>query len=218
MSSDQTSTDLPPGTNTSSAIPPLGDRRTPTSAATTRPLFGPDGSRGTVRSQPAPPAGPPPKRIPSDLADALEMRLPLPDISHQGGVSSTDDQDKDKDKDKAEAPPSAKNDQNGETCKRIDSPGRHARQPLSTLAPIPKSEGVEGPAPRPLEGVKRVPSSPPGEIRNRADPVLSSEIELAARKAHRVAEVRSIAQVAARVGDGEENVGANDAGRAEIER
>ena len=44
--------------------------------------------RGSPQS--APPAGAPPKRVPSDLADALEMRLSLPDTSQQGeGVVSS---------------------------------------------------------------------------------------------------------------------------------
>lgn len=209
MSSDRTSTDLPPGTNTTPVIPPLGERSAPTSAVTKRPLFGPDGPRGVVRPQPAPPAGPPPKRVPSDLADALEMRLPLPDISQQAeGVVSSKVSSND-DKAEAETSSSAESQRNGETYRRIDSMGRHAGQPISTLAPLPESEGVEGPARRPFDGVKRVPSSPPGEM---------SEIELAARKAHRMAEVRTIAQEAARVVDNDEDAGTDDAGRAEIER
>lgn len=218
MSSDRTSTDLPPGTNTTCVIPPLGERSAPTSAVNKRPLFEPDGPRGVVRLQPAPPAGPPPKRVPSDLADVLEMRFPLPDISLQSeGVGSPKVSSND-DKAEAETSSSAEIQRNGEAYRRIDSMGRHEGQPNSTFAPLPESEGVKGPARRPFDGVKRVPSSPPGEIWNRADPGLSSEIELAARKAHRMAEVRTIAQEAARVADSEENVGSDDAGRAEIER
>jgi len=96
--------------------------------------------------------------------------------------------------------------------------GRHAGQSISTLAPLPESEDVEGPAQTAFDSVKRVPSSPPGKLRNRADPGLSNEIELAARKAHRIADIRTIGQEAARVADNEENVGTDDAGRAEIER
>ncbi|CAN0462300.1 unnamed protein product, partial [Laminaria digitata] len=124
MSSDRTSTDLPPGTNTTSVIPPLGERSTPTSAVTKRPLFGPDGPRGVVRPQPAPPAGPPPKRIPSDLADPLEMRLPLPDISQQGEGAAISNVKSNDEKGEAETASSAENQPKGEAYKRIDSMGR----------------------------------------------------------------------------------------------
>ena len=77
--------------------------------------------------------------------------------------------------------------------------GRHAGQSISTLAPLPESEDVEGPAQTAFDSVKRVPSSPPGKLRNRADPGLSNEIELAARKAHRIADIRTIGQEAAHV-------------------
>lgn len=89
----------------------------------------------------------------------------------------------------------------------------------TTLAALPESEDVKTGL-RGLEGLNGVqPASQlAAEGQNRAEPRLSAEIALAARKAQRVAEVRNIAQEVVRVTDDEAKAGADEKERGEIER
>lgn len=197
-------------------IPPLGEQGTPTpsSGPTRRPLFASDGSHRALRSQPTPPTGPPPSlalkspgRNPPSLANVLDMRLPgisprgadaRPDLPSQPPVSDhleksnfRDINDGSLSADEKDVQASSRNDDKGEQ-------GVKSRQTLVALAEGQESEQLG---------------------RDSAEQQrLSAGIDLAARKAKRVAEVRTIAQ---EVGRGAENDGktkADGAEREEIER
>lgn len=89
----------------------------------------------------------------------------------------------------------------------------------TTLVALPESEDVH-PGRGGFDGLKgTLPASPLGqEGPGRAEPRLSAEIALAARKAQRVAEVRNIAQEMARVPEDDMTAGADEKERGEIER
>lgn len=64
-------------------VPSLSERATPSSPVVRRPVFAKDASYHNIRSQPAPPSGPPPStafgpagRPPSELLNVLDLRLP----------------------------------------------------------------------------------------------------------------------------------------------
>lgn len=215
-------TSVLPATGNTGAIPPLDEQGYPTSPGVVRrPLFARDGS---PRSQPSPPAGPPPpRRPPPGMAEALDMKLPGigiqtvdagPPSEASTLVSVTSSSH-----DNSEASASKETKQDANVGKRIDTMGRHAAQMTKTLADLPESEDVKT-GRRGFEGIKVVPSASPlaTEEKNRAEPRLSAEIALAARKAQRVAEVRNIAQEVVRVTEDDPNAGADEKERGEIER
>lgn len=211
-----------PATGSTGAIPPLDEQGTPTSLGVVRrPLFAKDGS---PCSQPSPPAGPPPpRRCPPGMAEAIDMRLPgigvqTADAGPPAGASQlvsvvTSSHNN------SETSASKENNQDKNYGKRIDTMGRHAAQITKTLAALPESEDVKTER-RGLEGLKGVPLASPSatEEKARAEPRLSAEIALAARKAQRVAEVRNIAQEVVRVTEDDENAGADEKERGEIQR
>ncbi|CAN0426825.1 unnamed protein product [Ectocarpus sp. 12 AP-2014] len=216
--------DVLPTNDGSGTIPPLNEQGTPTSGVDRRPLFAKDEYFRSPRSQPSPPEGPPPpRRPPQGMAKALGMKLP--GINDQGsmnagftpGASSF-------------VNPVSSSEENGETCpkvdkrdkkvgKQIDSMGTHGAQTPLTLSALPESDNIH-PGRRDFNSLKgSSPASPSAtEASNRAEPRLSAEIALAARKAQRVAEVRSIAQEVARVSEHETNTGNDEKERGEIER
>ena len=211
----------PPDTGGPGSIPPLDDQGTQASSGVARrPLFARDGS---PRSQPAPPAGPPPRRPPPGLAEALGVKLPgistqVADtgLTLEASKSPTFESPSN---DNSEAISSADNKQEKQFGKRIDSKGRHVGQMPTALAALPETEETH-PGGRGFDGHKGLPlaSSVASEGQNRAEPRLSTEIALAARKAKRVAEVRNIAQEVARVPEDKANSGTDEKERGEIER
>eukprot|EP00752_Nemacystus_decipiens_P001469 g1445.t1 len=161
------------------------------------------------------------------MAEALDMRLPglgvqAVDVGPSSGgskvvgvASSTQDNSD-------TGPPSKENNQDKDKIvgKRVDmTMGRHAAPMTTTLAALPEAEDVQT-GRRGFEGLKGVQSasSLAVEEQNRAEPRLSAEIALAARKAQRVAEVRNIAQEVVRVAEDDASAGANEKERGEIER
>lgn len=215
-----------PTTDTSSVIPPLGEQGTPTLGMARRPLFATDTTHRIARTQPTPPTGPPPtsassaaaSRTPPPLADILEMRLPGINAQGVGAgpalencevlVSATNFSDS---REKIEV-----SENKGDSKTGVS---RRIARPPSMLSALPESGEAESIQQTGLDGLKGTWSGlPEGGVRNRAEPGLSVEIELAARKAQRVAEVRNIAQEVARVGDHDGNTAADDAERGEIER
>ncbi|CAM9096338.1 unnamed protein product [Ectocarpus fasciculatus] len=212
-----------PTNDDSGMIPPINEQGTPTSGVDRRPLFAKDGSLRSPRSQPSPPAGPPPpRRPPSGMAEALGMKLP--GINAQGmdagpipvassfvnPVSSSEEND--------ETCP--KEDKRDKVGKRFDSSmGMHGAQTPPSLSALPESEDIH-PGLRDFNSLKGAsPASPSAtEGSYRAEPRLSAEIALAARKAQRVAEVRSIAQEVARVSEHDTNTRNDEKERGEIER
>lgn len=208
MSRDSSLTDFLPATGSSPVIPPLGERGSPTSGATRSPIFTTDGSYRSGRPQPAPPPGPPPGCPPPDLADVLEVRLP--GISSQGAVGS---------REVVEESPTVESERGRQAGRRVDGITGNASQPSSLRTALPESEEIESLASTNVDVLKGTMSaSHGGEGRNRAEPRLTAEVELAARKAQRVAKVRTIAQEVARVTENDGNSGADDMERGEIER
>lgn len=156
------------------------------------------------------------------MAEALDMRLPEIGIqaadtnpasagSNLASVASSNH-------DNSDNGASKENKHDTNVGKRIDA-GRHAAPMTTMLAALPESEdvdtgrhGSEG-----LKGVQPTSTLAPEE-QNRAEPRLSAEIALAARKAQRVAEVRNIAQEVVRVTEDDANAGADEKERGEIER
>ena len=216
------STGALPVTGSTGAIPPLDEQGTATSPGVVRrPLFAKDGS---PRSQPSPPAGPPPpRRPPPGMAQALDMKLPgigvkAVDNSPSSGSSKLASAATSS-RENSDAGVSNEIEQDTIVGKRIDNIGRHAPPMTTTLAALPESEDVKtgrcG-----FEGLKGVQSASPlvAEEKNRAEPRLSAEIALAARKAQRVAEVRNIAQEVVRVTEDDANAGTDEKERGEIER
>lgn len=217
------STGALPATRSTGAIPPLDEQGTPTSPGVgRRPLFARDGS---PRSQPSPPTRPPPpRRPPPGMAEALDMKLPgigvqAVDASPPSGgpklvsvaISSHENSDNGASKE---------NKQDKIVGKRIDNNmGRHAPPMTTTLAALPESVDVKAGL-HSFEGLKGAqPASPlAAEEKSSAEPRLSAEIALAARKAQRVAEVRNIAQEVVRVTEDDANAGADEKERGEIER
>ncbi len=203
------------------SIPPLDDQGAQSSSGVVRrPLFARDGS---PRSQPAPPAGPPPRRPPPGMAEALGVKLP--GISAQsadagpppGALKSANVTSSSNDTSNGQS--SADNKQDKQFGKRIDSMGRHAVQMPTALAALPETEDTHGGG-HGFDGYKGMNLASPvvTEGQNRAEPRLSAEIALAARKAKRVAEVRNIAQEVARVPEDKANTGTDEKERGEIER
>lgn len=194
-------------------MPPLNEYGAPTSAALRRPLFATDGSFRSPRSRPAPPIGPPPRRPPSDMAEALDMKLPglsalVVDAEPRSGahvptfsVGSIHE--------RAETCRSADNDHDKDPGARIGSMGRgrHAGQmppALSVLSESPNTPAV---------------SCAAETGQNRVEQRLgSAEIALAARKAQRVAQVRNVAQEVVRFAEDDANGSADEKEREEIER
>lgn len=217
-------TDVLPTNDDSGTIPPLNEQGTPTSGVDRRPLFANDGSFRSPRSQPSPPAGPPPpRRPPQGMAEALGMKLP--GINAQGSMNAGSIPGA-----SSFVNPVSSSEENGETHpkedkrdkkvgKRIDSMGMHGAQTPPTLSALPESEDIH-PGRKDFNSLKGAsPASPSAtEGSNRAEPRLSAEIALAARKAQRVAEVRSIAQEVARVSEHDTNTGNDENERGEIER
>lgn len=226
---------LPATADSPHMMPPLGERGTTTLGVVQRPIFATDESHRVSRAQPAPPAGPPPSsasssfpspgRTPQGLADALE-KMRLPGISTQGvgaggaplGPAALACLAINPSRDVVEASLSVNNEGHASADRRLDSVARHAAQP-STLAALAESQHAERPERANLDGLK--PSSPAfsmGRECNCAEPRLSNEIELAARKAQRVAEVRTIAQEVARVAENDGHTGTDDVEKSEIEQ
>lgn len=186
-------------------IPPLGERSTPTSGVIRRPIFAADGPHRVLRGTPQPPAGPPPSfRVDASdpLANALEMKLP--GIIGQGGdANATAESSRG-----GVVGGEALGEKNvvGNTVKRTDSTARQtiARPPsvrLGALAEVPGADEVA------LSS-----ALPSAEARVPAD------IELAARRAQRVAKVRTIAQEVSKVGENDGDAKVDDDERGEIQR
>lgn len=230
LATGRSPTGVLPTNDGSGTIPPLNEQGTPTSGVDRRPLFAKDGSFRSPRSQPSPPAGPPPpRRPPPGMAEALGMKLP--GINAQGmnaglipgassfvnPVSSSEENDETFPEEDKTCPKDVKRDK--KAGKRIDSMGMHGAQTPPTLSALPESEDIH-PGRREFNSLKGAsPASPSAtEGSNRAEPRLSAEIALAARKAQRVAEVRSIAQEVARVSEHDTNTGNDEKERGEIER
>lgn len=205
-------------TATPGVIPPLDEQGTPSSGVVRRPLFARDGPSRSPRSQPSPPAGPPPKRPPPGMAEALDMKLPgiSPQSVDAGPLSVSFASSSHENSGGTSSHAETKRDKRAGT--RIDSMGRHA-QMSTTLVALPESEDAH-PGRGDFDGLNGTPPvSPLGpEVPGRAEPRLSAEIALAARKAQRVAEVRNIAQEVARVPEDDVNAGADEKERGEIER
>lgn len=207
-----------PSQATPEAIPPLDERSsgTPNSGVNRRPIFATDGSHRTLRVSPQPPAGPPPPSAlgsPSSTTNVLETKLP-------GIVSPRQSQNLDtgpsftKRTSLAADAESAKktwgNLGKREPGRRIgDMTGQPSPQsPSVKLVPLAEtSEAEEGE----LFSHKNNQESPANVENDGLEEKLPSKVEQAARKAHRMAEVRSIAQEVARTGekggDGEKESG-----------
>lgn len=214
MSLDKSPPDGLPAAESPREIPPLGEQGTPSSGPIRRPLFASDGSHRALRSQPTPPAGPPPSsavgspgRSAPNLANVLDMRLPgisprgadaRPDLPSQQPVSDHPAKSYFRDSNNGTL---NSNERDSQTSNINDDKGGQAaksRQTLAALAEGQESEQLE---------------------RNRTEQQrLTAEIELAARKAKRVAEVRTIAQEVGRIAENDGKAKADGAEREEIER
>lgn len=220
MASDSSLSEGPPQA-TPEAIPPLDERstRTPNSGVNRRPIFATDGSHRVLRVTPRPPAGPPPPSAlgsPSSATNVLETKLP-------GIVSPRQSQHLDNGPSFANRTSLAADAEStkktwGSTGKR--EPGKSIgdmtgqpspRSPSVKLVPLEETTEAEE---RELFSHKNNQESP-ANVENDGLEKLPCKVEQAARKAHRMAEVRNIAQEVVRTG---EEGGDGEREKSEIER
>ncbi|CAM9559454.1 unnamed protein product [Scytosiphon promiscuus] len=182
-------------------MPPLNEEGNSSSAAVRRPLFATDGPFRSPRSRPAPPAGPPPRRSPSDMAEALDMKLP--GIIRSQVIS---------------AEPLS-----GAHVLTSDVGPRHEKEETSHSTESNHDADMhvaQVPSPLFVQESLNVPAaSCDAEEKDDVDIRLgSADIALAARKAQRVAQVRSVAQEVVRVSEDDPVSSAGENEREEIER
>lgn len=196
-----------PSQATPEAIPPLDERSTriSNSGLSRRPIFATEGSHRILRVTPQPPVGPPPPSAlssPSSATNVLETKLPGivsprqildngPSLAKRASLAA----DAEEESTKKTLGSLGKR----ESGRRIGNMTGQSSPQSPSVKLVPLAEATETEEGE-LFAHKSNQESPANVENGGLEAKLPSKVEQAARKAHRMAEIRSIAQEVARTG------------------